>query len=68
MTRLVCALCGRPTVPFCLLGGMAIGPKCAARAGLTPSKAKKNRRVKFLARPAPVKGPQNLDLFEGLAA
>lgn len=68
MSRLSCALCGRPTVPFCMLGGMAIGPKCAQRAGLTPAKSKKNRRLVFLARPAPVKGPQNLDLFEGVPA
>lgn len=68
MSRLVCALCGRPTAPFCTLAGLPIGPKCAQRAGLTRAKARKNRRVVFLARPAPVKGPQNLDLFESLTA
>ena len=66
MSRLVCAMCGRPMAPFCLLGGMAIGPKCAQRAGLTPAKARKNRDVVFVKRAPPVKGPQNLELFEGL--
>ena len=68
MSRLRCALCLRPTVPFCTLGGQPIGPKCAKGAGLTRERAKKIPGVAFLQRPAPVKGPTNLDLFEGLTA
>lgn len=63
--RLRCALCGKPTSPFVMVGREPVGPKCAARAGLTPKKAPKGSRLKFMgraqARPA---GTQNLDLFD----
>lgn len=37
-----CILCGRPTQPAVLLAGNAVGPKCAARAGLL-ERARKNK-------------------------
>lgn len=45
-----CALCGRKTTPFAFIGELAIGPRCAKRAGLTTSRARvsivKQKRVK----------------------
>ena len=63
-----CAICGRPTVPFAYIGTEAIGPKCAQRAGLMPSKVAKAGRVRFV-RAAPAKRepiPQTIDMFDGV--
>ena len=63
--RPICAMCGRPTAPFVMIGREAIGPKCAKRAGLTPSKAPKGIRLRFVkAKPVREEFPQTLDLFE----
>ena len=65
--KVTCALCGRPTTPFVMIGREAIGPKCAAKAGLNPGKAPKGSRVVF-TRMKPVKEniPETMDLFEDL--
>ncbi len=60
----ICAMCGRPTNPFVMIGREAIGPKCAKRAGLTPAKAPKGSRLRFIRHHAPQpKYPETLDLF-----
>jgi hypothetical protein len=65
--RPICAMCGRPTTPFVMIGREAIGPKCAAKAGLTPSKAPRGSRLRFVkTKPAREQGPVTADLFEGL--
>lgn len=63
-----CAICGRPTKPFVTIGAEIVGPKCARRAGLLPSRMPKGSRVRF-TKPSPVAREDNktLDLFEGLA-
>lgn len=63
--RPICAMCGRPTAPFVMIGNEAIGPKCARKAGFTGAKAVRGSRVRYVgkAKPRP-KGPQTLDLFE----
>ena len=60
----ICAMCGRPTMPFVMIGREAIGPKCAQRAGLVPSKTPKGSRLRFVREKAvrePI--PQTIDLF-----
>lgn len=58
-------MCGRPTVPFVLIGREAVGPKCARKAGLVPSKATKGSRLRFVREKPPREAiPQTLDLFE----
>lgn len=65
--KLICAMCGRPTTPFVMIGREAIGPKCAKRAGLTPKKMPKGSRLRFLKlKPLREEIPQTLDLFEEL--
>ena len=63
--RPICAMCGKPTKPYVLIGREAIGPKCAARAGLTRRKAPKGSRLKFVkATPSERKrAHETLDLF-----
>jgi hypothetical protein len=60
-------MCGRPTSPFVMIGREAIGPKCAQRAGLTPTRVPKGSRLRFV-REKPVRDdePTTGDLFEGL--
>ncbi len=63
--RPICAMCGRPTVPFVMIGREAVGPKCARKAGLVPSKAPKGSRLRFVREKPPREAiPQTLDLFE----
>lgn len=63
--RPICAMCGRPTVPFVMIGREAVGPKCARKAGLVPSKAPKGSRLRFVReKPQREAIPQTLDLFE----
>lgn len=63
----LCALCGRRTTPFAWLGAEPIGPKCAAKAGLTPAKAPKGHRLKFTrAQTGKKTDPRMGDLFEGI--
>jgi hypothetical protein len=57
----ICALCGRPTKPFVMIGREAIGPKCAAKAGLLP-KSWRNSRLKFI-KPAKLESSGQGDLF-----
>lgn len=66
MIKAKCALCGRPTVPYALIGNMAVGPKCAARAGLQKGKVPKGSSVRFVAQKhtaARSREPETLDLF-----
>lgn len=59
-------MCGRPTTPFVMIGREAIGPKCAQKAGLTPTKAPKGSRLRFLkVKPVREDVPQ-IDLFDQL--
>lgn len=63
--RPLCAFCGRPTTPFVIIGREAVGPKCAARAGLTPTKTPKGSRLRFTKlKPVRELIPQTLDLFQ----
>lgn len=65
MLKSKCALCGRPTVPYAMIGNMAVGPKCAARAGLLKGKVPKGSQVRFVSQPIRVRGrqPETMDLF-----
>ena len=56
-----CALCGRKTTPFAFIGDMAVGPKCAKRAGLTTSRA----RVSIVKQKRTKPDDAQIDLFEG---
>lgn len=59
--KLTCALCGRDTKPALMIGNRAIGPKCAAKAGLLPAKSlKKHSRKKHHAQ----SDGKTLDLFD----
>lgn len=65
--RLICAPCGRPTTPFVMIGREAVGPKCAAKANLTPKKAPKGSRIRFVrVKPVREDVPTTGDLFEGI--
>lgn len=67
--RLRCVMCGKPTTPYAMIGREPIGPKCAARAGLTPKRAPKGSKVRFVGeRATRAAGPQNLDLFDEVPA
>jgi hypothetical protein len=47
-----------------MIGREAIGPKCAVKAGLTPSKAPRGSRLRFVKmKPVREDVPQTLDLF-----
>lgn len=62
-----CVMCGRPTVPAVMIGREPVGPKCAARAGLTARKAPRGASIKFLGRTLARKradGQQQLDMFD----
>ena len=63
--RMTCAFCDRPTVPAAFIGNMAVGPKCARRAGLLGSKAP---RGVHMATPLKTKAtyPMTLELFPEL--
>lgn len=63
--RPICALCGRPTTPFVMIGREAVGPKCTARAGLTPTKTPKGSHLRFLkTKPVRETAQQTLDPFQ----
>jgi hypothetical protein len=64
-----CALCGRPTQPSVMLGQLAVGPKCARRAGLLAFAKRPGSQVRIAGatqRPAKVACPETMDLFEAL--
>lgn len=65
MMKLKCALCGRPTVPYAMIGNMAVGPKCAARAGLLKGKVPKGSAVRFVPQPGKrsTREPETMDMF-----
>lgn len=58
--KLTCALCGRDTEPAVMIGNRAIGPKCAAKAGLLPVKPSKHKAKKQSAQ----SDGDTLDLFD----
>jgi hypothetical protein len=62
---MICCLCKRQTVPAAFIGPMAVGPRCARKAGLLGPKAPKGVR---LAKPNKVKPcSETRDLFEVVA-
>lgn len=62
--RLKCCLCGKPTQPFAFIGAMAVGPKCAQRAGLTPKKTKRGSAIRFAKPGKREQGPTTIDMFD----
>lgn len=65
--RPICAMCGRATNPFVMIGNEAIGPKCARKAGFT-GKTTKGSRVRYVAQKHAKreKLPKTIDMFEDL--
>ena len=60
----ICVMCGRPTMPFVMIGREAVGPKCARKAGLMPSRAPKGSKLRFVReKTAPRPKSETLDLF-----
>jgi len=69
MSRWTCLLCGRATVPAVTIGDRVVGPRCAKRMGLTQQAAKKNPRIRVLARQSPQKeDAAQAELFEDCPA
>lgn len=66
--RMRCALCGKPTEPYAFIGAMAVGPKCAQKANLTPNKVRKGALIRFTMPKKRERGPETMDLFESLKA
>ena len=64
--RMRCALCGKPTEPYAFIGAMAVGPKCAQRANLTPNKVRKGALIRFTVPKKRERGPETMDLFDQL--
>ncbi len=64
--KLRCALCGKPTEPFAFIGALAVGPKCAKRAGIVPTKARKGSSVRFAKPVKRERGAGTPDLFDNL--
>ena len=62
--RLKCCLCGKPTKPFAFIGAMAVGPKCAQRAGLTPKTTKRGSAIRFAKPGKREQGPTTIDMFD----
>ena len=65
--KLTCAFCGRDTEPAVMIGNRAIGPKCAAKAGLLPVKpskkhAQKKHHAKNYGETLDLFGDQNEDM------
>lgn len=64
--RMKCAMCGKPTQPFVMIGSEAIGPKCAKRAGMN-RKTLAGTRAQFVkALTKQQLDPRNLPLFADL--
>ena len=64
--RLRCCLCWKPTEPFAFIGVMAVGPRCARKAGIVPTKTRKGAAIRF-AKPVRVRQPSpQCDLFDQL--
>jgi hypothetical protein len=64
--RMRCALCGKPTEPYAFIGAMAVGPKCAKKAGFTPAKIRKGALIRFTMPKKREAGPETIDLFDQL--
>ena len=64
--RLKCCMCGKPTTPFAFIGAMAVGPKCARKAGIVPTKTRKGSAIRFAAPVKRDRGPVTMDLFDDL--
>lgn len=60
--RLICVMCGRATEPTVMVGGMAVGPKCAAKAGLLPHNPRR-KAFKFQRESSKPKDADTLELF-----
>ncbi len=64
--RMKCVLCGKQTEPYAYIGAMAVGPKCARKAGITPGKTKKGAAIRFTKLAKRDRGPVTIDMFEQL--
>jgi hypothetical protein len=64
--KLICAYCNRKTEPAVIICGQAVGPKCARRAGLMPTKTRA-RGFTRIAQKAEVVDDRTMDLFEEIA-
>jgi hypothetical protein len=64
--RMKCALCGKPTEPYAYIGAMAVGPKCAKKAGFAPGKIRKGALIRFTMPKKRQRGPETIDMFEQL--
>lgn len=62
--RMRCALCGKPTEPYAFIGAMAVGPKCAQKANLTPNKVRKGALIRFTVPKKRERGPETIDMFD----
>ena len=49
-----------------MIGNLAIGPRCARKAGIVPDRMPKNTGIKFLKHKPARKPSDNLDLFYDL--
>lgn len=62
--RLTCIACGKLTIPFAFIGGMAVGPRCAKRMNLSPTKIRKGSAISFAKPVKRDRGPTTIDMFE----
>ena len=63
--RLTCCMCGRLTVPYAFVGNSAVGPTCAAKHNIKPSKVQKGAKVHFpKIKRVRENVPTTMDLFE----
>lgn len=60
--KLYCAVCGRPTKPYAVIGSETIGPKCARKIGLSKRRASKG--VTFPAQKTIPVDDRQMALFE----
>ena len=59
---MICCLCKRPTHPAAFIGPMAVGPKCARKAGLLGPKKPKGVRMNATKATKPCR--DTMDLFD----
>ena len=64
--RMTCVLCGKKTTPFAFIGNMAVGPRCARKANMLPTKIHKNALIRFTVPKKREAGPTTIDMFDSL--
>jgi hypothetical protein len=62
-----CVLCGRKTKPAVMLADKAVGPKCAAKAGLLERARRGQGQVRLFNAPRRPADPKTLELFPEVA-